>query len=432
MRYIIVTFFLVLMSIIVSAQDGTSFLDEYLKTYQYQRALDYIDKQEANTELQIKKALCYKALGEYHKAIEILIPLSNEYVEDIQIKLNLAACFESIGRRQAGLECYDELIRIDSTNIYFQNQKADILYQQGKFEDALSLFQHIYSQDNSSSALKRVAQCFEKMNIVDSAKVYFMEAWDRNPQDAFAAANVINLSLKTGSLLEAITYSDRYIEIDSTDHQVNLLNALSYYTADNYEEAASRFTKCYLAGDSSLVVTRSLGISHYSLNESAKAIPYLESAYRNDSTNNNVLYCLALSYKDMSEYELAIPLLHKLLDRTIPPNLAMYLYYKNLAESYNSWNDPKNAGVYYEQALNFADDNQKMNTYYTLANLNEYKVWNREKALLYYKLYRESLILYIDKLKEKESDESEEIARSTQILKDLEKFIKELEPSRER
>lgn len=432
MKYIIVILLLILTPIGVFAQDGTSILDEYLNTYQYQKALDYIDKQEASVELQIKKALCYKALGEYYKAIEILVPLSDEYEKDIQIKLNLAACFESIGRSQSGLEYYDKLIRLDSTNVYFKNQKADILYQQGKYQDALSLFQHVYSLNNSPSALKRAAQCFDKMNMVDSAKVYFMEAWDRNAQDAFAAANVINLSLKTGSILEAMTCSDRYIKIDSTDHQVNLLNALSYYTADNYEEAVSRFTKCYLAGDSSLVVTRSLGISHYSLNESSKAIPYLESAYRNDTTNNNVLYCLALSYKDMSEYELAIPLLQKLLDRTIPPNLTLYLYYRNLAESYNSWSDAKNANINYEKALDFADEDQKMNVYYLLANLNEYRIRDRKKAFYYYQLYKDSLIAYIERLKKKDRDESEEIARSTQILKDLEKFIKELEASRER
>lgn len=154
--------------------------------------------------------------------------------------------------------------------------------------------------------------------------------------------------------------------------------------------------------------------------------------YRNDSTNNNVLYCLALSYKDMSEYALTIPLLQKLLDRTIPPDLTLYLYYTNLAESYSSWSDSNNANVYYEKALGFADDDQKMNVYYLLANLNEYKIRDREKAFSYYELYKDSLIAYIERLKKKEGDESEEIVRSTQILKDLGKFIKELKASRER
>lgn len=401
----------------------------YLANFQYQKALEYIDMQEPTTELDIKKALCYKALGEYRKAIEVLLPLSKGYPDNIQIKSNLAACYEAMSQRQASVDCYDELIRLDSTNLYFKNQKADILYQLGKYEDALFLFRQVLGQNNSPLAIRRMAQCFEKMNMVDSARMYFMEAWNKNPDDSFSAANLINLSLKIGRVHEAMAYSDKYIETDSTDRQINLLNALSYYTADDYEESVARFTKCFYNGDSSLVVNRSLGISHYSLNESAKAIPYLEAAYRQDTTNNNVVYCLAISYMDMVEYALAVPLFHKLLDRTIPQDLTLYLYYKNLAESYNKQNDVPNANKYYEEALKYAGDTQKMNTYYILANMNEFSLKNRKKALEYYKLYKESLHLYINTLKEKDSDESEEIKRTEKILVDLEKYIKDLQVS---
>lgn len=432
MKQLSLLFFLILTIPQIIAQESTDSLAYYLGNFQYQKAIKYIDSQELSLDSQIKKALCYKSLGEYHQAIDVLLPLSEEYSENIQVKSNLAVCYEAVAQREASVRCYDDLIQLDSTNLYFKNQKADILLQQGKSRNALSLFQHIYEQNNSSTTLKRIGKCYEKMNLLDSARVCFKEAWDRNPRDAFAAANLINLSLHVNAVLEAVAYSDQYIEIDSTDHQVNLLNALSYYRMDDYEEAAKRFTKCYLNGDSSLVVVRSLGISHFSLNESSKAIPYLEMAYRQDTANNNVLYCLAISYKDKSEYELAIPLLHKLLDRTIPGNLTLFLYYRNLAESYSSWSDPKNAVVYYEEALNYADDNQRMNVYYSLAGLNEYRIWDRKKALYYYNMYRESLIGYIDRLKGKDSDESKEIARSSKILTDLETYIKQLEISRER
>lgn len=73
-----------------------------------------------------------------------------------------------------------------------------------------------------------------------------------------------------------------------------------------------------------------------------------------------------------------------------------------------------------------------MNTSYELANAYEYSLGNREKALFYYKAYKEGLILYIEKLKRKETEESDEIARSSKILADLTEFIEELENSAKR
>jgi tetratricopeptide (TPR) repeat protein len=404
----------------------------YLDNFQYQQALDYIDTQTPTTGLLLKKVSCYKSLGEYYKAIEVLKPLSKENPENIQVKSELASCYEALGQRQVSIACYDELIQLDSTNLYFKKQKADLIYQQGQYSKSLDIFREIYNQNDSPTMLKRMAQCFEKMEQPDSARTYYMEAWERNPKDGFAAANLVNTTLKIGFNHEAIAYSEKFMEIDSTDTQVNLLNALAYYRLDDYETAVVKFTKCHERGDSSLIVNRSLGIALYSLNNSSQARPYLEAAYRQDTTNNNVLYCLAIAYKDMSDYELAIPLLQKLLDRTIPPDLTLYLYYRNLAESYSKWREHAKGAVQYENALKYAGEDQKMNVYYILANLNEYSLRNRKKALEYYKLYKDSLVAYIERLKKKDVDETEEINRTSKMLTDLEDFIKKLGVSGER
>ncbi len=72
-----------------------------------------------------------------------------EIPENVQIKSELASCFEALGQRQASIACYDGLIQLDSTNLYFKKQKADLLYQQGKYDISLDLFKDIYNQNNS-------------------------------------------------------------------------------------------------------------------------------------------------------------------------------------------------------------------------------------------------------------------------------------------
>ena len=414
---------LLITSLNLFSQDSISI---YLGNFQYQKALNYIETLESSKELQLKQALCHKALGNYKKSIEILLPLSGEYPTDIQIKSELALCYEAIAKRQISIDYYDDLIRLDSTNVYFKQQKADLLYQQGKFNDALTLFQQIYNQNKSPNALKRIGQCFEKMNVLDSAKIYFKEAWDINPDDSFSAANLTNVCLKQGSLPEALTYSEEYMKRDTTDQQINLLNALCYYKMDDYEAAAERLKKCFEAGDSSLIVNRSLGISYYSLNDSYDAQPFLENAFRQDTTNNNVLYCLAIACNDMGEHEKAIPYFRKLLERTIPPDLTLYLYYKNLASACVKGSHYQDAIDAYVEALKYADDNQKMNIHYTMGNIYQFRLDNDKNALESFKLYKISLTNYLENIKFKEGIEPEEIAATQEKITHLNAYISEL------
>ncbi|MDR1504916.1 MAG: tetratricopeptide repeat protein, partial [Prevotella sp.] len=371
-KLITILCYLLFCSCYLFSQNNQNPLPDYLRSFQYQKALDYIETQEQTKELLIQKALCYKALGNYQKSLEILYPLSKEYATDVQIITEMAVCYEALSQRQASVDCYDELIRLDSANVYFKMQKADLLYQQGKYKESLELFRYVSKEHMMTNALKRVGQCFEKMNIADSAMMYFKEAWEVNPKDGFSAASLVNLCLKSKRSLEAVSYSDMYMEADTTDQQMNLLNALSYYSIDDYETAITKFEKCYEKGDSSLIVNRSLGLAYYSLNDSYTAQPFLERAYEMDTTNNNVLYCLAVTCNDMGEHKKAIPHFLRLLDRTIPPDLTLYLYYRNLGSAYDKGSHYQEAVDSYTKALAYGGENQQMNLYYMIGNISEY------------------------------------------------------------
>lgn len=422
---IIILFFSV--QIASFSQANNDSLRNYIENFQFQKALDYISGQEPSLELQLQEAMCYKALGNYRKSIEILQKLSTEYTENVRVKSELANSYAVIGRRQAGIDCYDELIRIDSVNLYYKIQKAELLYQQTKYSDALYLFKEVYNSNNSPNTLTQIAQCFEKMNQTDSAMVYFKYAWELNPTDGFSAANLVNLCLKTDRELEALTYSNTYLEKDSTDQQMNLLNALTYYTMDNYEEAILRFKKCYDAGDSSLIVNRSLGISYYSLKDNYEAEIYLDKAFRQDTTNNNVLYCLAVASNELADHKKAIPLFQKLLNRTIPPDLTLYLYYKGLASAYDKGSHFNNAIDTYLKALEYAGTNQKMTVYYTIGQLYENQIQDMNNALVYYKYYRVALNEYLDKQMKKDEPDEEHILDTKKRLGYLDEHIESLQ-----
>lgn len=409
------------------SQNTENTLDNYILNFQYQKALEYIATQEPTKELLLQQALCYKALGSHQKAVEILQILSADYPENIRIKSELANSYTVLGRRQAGIDCYDDLIRIDSINLYYKIQKAELLYQQGRYDKALDIFYTVYNHNQSPNTLTQIAQCYEKMNQADSAMIYFKSAWELNPYDSFSAASLVNLCIKNKRIPEALIYSTQYMESDTTNQQMNLLNALTYYVMDNYEESATRFKKCYQAGDSSLVVNRSLGISYYSLKDNYEAEIYLDKAYSQDTTNNNVLYCLAVASNELADHKKAIPLFRKLLDRTIPPDLTLYLYYKGLASAYDKGSHFDDAINTYILASKYGGPNQKMTTYYTIANIYENSLKNNTEALVYYKLYREGLVEYLEGLRKKENPDSSDIEEALSSIKYLDKHIESLQ-----
>lgn len=404
-------------------------LEAYIQNFQYQKALECIESQTPTKDLQIQQAFCNKALGNYRPAIKILKPLSEEYPDDARILADLAQCYEAMGNRQAGIECYDNLIRIDSINAYFRMQKAELLFQDGEYAKALELFQDIYDQNGYNNTLKRSALCFQKMNEPDSARHYFSLAWEVDSTDSFSASSLINLHLKSGYYGNGILLSDIYMKRDSTNRQINLLNALSYYGADMYEEAIKRFGKCYNEGDTSLVVNRSLGIAHYSMNDSDSAQPFLATAFRQDTTNNNVLYCLAVACSDMGDYRKAIPYFLKLLDRTIPPEMTLYLYYRNLAIAYEKVSKMQEAADAYNNALKHANENQQMNICYSLGNIYQYWLKDTPKALEYYKQYKTAITNYLANIKAKEDTTESEIKETEERIGYLNNHITDLEKS---
>ncbi len=301
----------------LNAQVEYSLIDDYIANYQFDKALKYIDSQEETKELLKQKALCYKGLDNYSKAIEVLKSLAQVDKDDLKLKSEMALCYQALSNWSGSLTCYNELISLDSLNVYYKIKRAEMLFRLEDYKAALSDYKMLSDKYGLTNMIKRSAQCFENINLPDSAIVYYTEAIKADTTDVFSIASLININIKLKNFGSAIQLSDDFVEKDSTNKQINLLNGLSYYGADFYDEAVLRFQRCYLNGDSSLVVNRSLGISYYSLGENEKAFPYLLKAYTQDTTNNRVLYCLGVVSNEMRNFNNSVIYFEKILEKTI-------------------------------------------------------------------------------------------------------------------
>ncbi|GHT77536.1 hypothetical protein AGMMS50262_18790 [Bacteroidia bacterium] len=410
------------------AQDGNNELTEYIRTAQYQKAIEYIDGQEASRELLYQKARCYQSLNNYVQAIEILENLKQSYPDDVAISLDLALCYERTMQFQKGIHCYDKLIMLDTLNTYFRVRKADLLYRAEKYAAALDEYQQIPTENYNLSYLKRsVAMCYEKTNRADSARVYYAEAWQVDSTDIFSALSLVKMNIQQEDYISAVQHSETFLAHDTTNAQMNALNAFAYYHLNVYDEAAKRFEKCRAAGDSSLMVNRSLGISYFFLQKDTCAYPYLNQALTQDTTNMTVLYALSSVNYNLGNFTQAIEGYKKLVETALPNKNALYTYLMGLARSYEEDSVFIEAGRAYFLAKDYAStNNQKMELFFALAMLQEENLNDYQGAIFYYTQYRATLFNYQEALSEAEQPDAKKIEEVEYKLTELDKHIQAL------
>ncbi len=434
-RLIMRTFFCVLVFFLgdmigLNAQTGSLLIEDYIANYQFDKALKSINDLEETKELLKQKAICYKGLDNYSKAIEVLESLNKVDKNDLKLKSEIALCYQALSNWDASLNCYNELILLDSLNIYYRIKRADMLFRLDNYKKALFDYKILSDRYGLVNMIKRSAQCFENMNQLDSAMVYYDKALKADTTDAFSMTSLININIKLNNFGAAIKLSDTFVEVDSTNKQINLLNGLSYYGADFYDEAVPRFERCYLNGDSSLVVNRSLGISYYSLGKNERAFPYLLKAYSQDTTNNRVLYCLGMIANEVHDYKNSVLYFEKLLEKTIPSDMVLYLYYRELAKGYEGLGEYQNAVINYTEAAKYGQRNQNMYLYFTLGTIFDYELEQPSLALEYYLKYQISLKNYLEELKkndDKQGEKSFEAKNMEMSMFNLNSHIERLE-----
>ena len=321
-----------------------------------------------------------------------------------------------------GIQCYNELIQSDSTNVYFYLQKADLLYQSQQYDGALAQYRYLEKDHVSAYLLKRMGMCCEKLNRTDSAIVYYVRSLEIEPADHFTAISLVKMHIKQEDFNSAIQQSESFIARDPANGPMNLLNAFAYYSSDQYEEAVKRFEKCLAEGDSTLMVNQGLGISYYFLENNEKAQPYLSRAYMQDTTNLKVLYPLAITSYETGLYKEAIEYYTMLLRSYLPNKKALFNLCSGLAKACEKEGKYREAVESYGKSLQYAGDGEEMEILYNLANLFEHQLNDYGTAVFYFQQYRLSLFNYQMNLKDPE--EVEVIEEKLKALDEHVKYLK--------
>lgn len=423
--------FLFLFSPALKSQELTDSLNFFIQNFQFKNALQYIDTQEETRQNKFQRAMCYKALGENREAMRILEDMSEEYPEDVKVKTELASSYERASRWRETSNAYASLMAIDSTNLYFAIKKSEAEINTRNYKQAIKDLELVLEKDTLPNAIRLLGKSYESINKVDSAIYYYNLAVTIDSLDAFSSSNLVNAHLKNKNYGQALNTAQYFLEYTPNDKSLNMLHGYTYYALEDYENAVSTLEKCFLMGDSSLIVNRSLGISYFYTGDSECAYAYLKRAYAQDTTHAVVNYNLAITAREMGDYDLAIKLHEGLLERLIPTNMQLYLNYFYLGETYDKKENYADAAKNYIKALEYATTDQRLSVLAPLAAIYDGKlsssITDVYTSLNYYNQYRSGLIGLIAFMKNDEATSPEVVAEYEEQLKDLHLYIATLE-----
>lgn len=398
-----------------------------IQEYKYQQALQLIARQHPEPEVLKEKALCYKALGDYPQARAILLQLQETLPADKTLLAELADTYKAESNWKDALGCYTGLSEADTSNIYFRIKKAEMFYLLDRNVEALTEYRDIYARRQMSTLYYPLGKCFEELNKADSAIYYYKQAWIAQPSDIKILSALVKMAIRAKRLDIALESCAEYTARDSTNAQINSLYASSLYLSNNYPKAAQLYEKCKQQGDSSLVVTRGLGMCYYAMQKDEPAYQNLKFAYRKDSSDVQILGSLGAVCNNLYNLDEALLYYSKLLEIVIPPDNILYQGYMGLAIANKGLRAFDSAIRDFKTAQTYGNAKEKASVDRNLAELYQYSLKDSRTALGYYKKYALYLKEYTEQLKERRGEESVEYESNYKQLDLLQKYIDNME-----
>ena len=154
-------------------------------------------------------------------------------------------------------------------------EKADELYQNKKYQDALQEYQKIMAQNQESSArsalYQKIGLCHYQLNDLDNAIKYFKLTIEKTPNSQVALLNLCSISAEKGDFQEAMNYLQMLKEENLTNPDLFYnLGILSFKNAQT-DSAIEFFKKCLIKDPSYFKAYYQLGLVYVNKGEMEEA-----------------------------------------------------------------------------------------------------------------------------------------------------------------
>ena len=360
-------------------------INDALSRYDYKQAINLINKEKANSDLDILKAKCYKNLLNYHAAIQLLEKIIQNDSLNIQVLTELADNYQLIGNYKKAEAIYTRCMRLQPESQFFKLNYISVLYKLKEWDQTIIEIKKTLTTDTLTSLYALAGDCYWQIDDNDSAVYYYKKTLQKYPQDYNTTYKLAKIYLQLQKYTEIIDCTENYIALDSTNKAINQFNGIGYCFNQQYEKAIYQLCKIYKSGDKTFTTNYFLGASYFGLKDYYPAYEHLSEAYQKDSSNLNLIYYLGRSAILSGKFSTGTTVLKRGLDLMTPKDSVLYNYYNNLALGYSRWNKPQEAIKNYETCLKLKPESKL--TVYTMASIYDHNLKNPKQALKYYTLF---------------------------------------------
>ena len=266
---------------------------EAMNNYDYEAALQLMEKTPSSILLLYLKGKALKELGRNNEALNVFNQLTKQDSLNPRAYIEAGECYKTLGKFQPALLCYKRVLDLKPDHKYVRIQYISQLLNLQKYQEALGESTALAEQDSSATILHLKAQSLEGLYSDPNIQIgAYMEIRQLYTADELAATKVPSLYIRTNNCDYPLETCEAYRKTDTTNATVNRLEAQAYCLNQEYQKALERYQPLLAQGDSSFYNCYYAGISHYALNQPYEAHDLLEAARKHAPDHIDLLYYL--------------------------------------------------------------------------------------------------------------------------------------------
>lgn len=336
-------------------------IQEAMNSYDYEKAIQLIEKEKPTTELLFQKGKALQALSYNIEALETFRQIIATDTLNQRAFIEVAECCKQMGKYQDALKYYQKAIDINPHNKYVRIQYISLLCNLQQYEEAFGESSVLAETDSSAVVLHLQAQSLEgRTGYIDAALGCYHVIQDKYPNDYLAAAKLGKIYNSMQAYEYAIEATEKYRETDTTNIVVNRQNAQAHCLSQDYPTAINRYKYLVSQRDSSFHTYYYLGVSYYATEQFYEAHDMLEIARKYDPDNINLLYYLGRACAKTSWKKQGIEYLERAIELSLPTDSAMAYLYRGLRDCCRMGGERKKALQALKEQYKYDKNNHKL------------------------------------------------------------------------
>jgi tetratricopeptide (TPR) repeat protein len=320
---------------------------------------------------------------QFDRAIRLLNSASDS--ASINVLQRKAYCYARLGNLADAIAQYENILQVDSLHRNTLHQIGQLYSRTGQYISAKSCYEKLIAFDSTNSYYyKQYAIVAENANDFATAIPYYTRTLQLNQKDIEAYVGLGNILLEFEDYASADSILTQGVQFTNSA-QLRLMLAKALLGNSKYNQVIEQVNQLLQNADTTLIHARLLGVSYFQTDKFKEVIQCMNYLERNEIKQDWVYYYLGASYQQLNDSQKAILYIEKAIEAGISDNISVY--YTQLAANYEQIKDFKNAIRYYKAA--YESTKSDILLYHLARNYDEYYK-DKAQALAYYKRYLKS------------------------------------------